>query len=45
MTRLEKLNLFEEFLSEDLQMTNEDFFSVSFQDDSLSLQWNGRNKP
>ncbi len=45
MTKIETLNLFEDFLKENLQMTTEDFFSVSFNDLSLSLQWNGRNKP
>ena len=45
MTKIETLNFFEDFLRDDLQMSTEDFFSVSFNDESLSLQWNGRNKP
>tara|TARA_R100000734_G_scaffold4392_2_gene3853 strand:+ start:24443 stop:24742 length:300 start_codon:yes stop_codon:yes gene_type:complete len=44
MTKLQSLNLFEEFLRADLQLTIEDFFSVSVDTRAVSLQWNGRNK-
>jgi len=44
MTKLESLNLFEEFLRADLQLTVEDFFNVSVDTRAVCLQWNGRNK-
>tara|TARA_R110001606_G_scaffold44914_1_gene117151 strand:- start:22 stop:321 length:300 start_codon:yes stop_codon:yes gene_type:complete len=44
MTKVERLNLFNEFLKEDLGLSSEDFFSVSIDRREVSMQWNGRNK-